>query len=72
MYKRQLRCLGETDANLVLTASLAAPPLGKPLAVACYEDAHAALLELGDAASAAAFKATASAAFPAADYFADN
>ena len=69
---RALRCLGETDANLVLTASLAAPPLGKPLAVACYEDAHAALLELGDAASAAAFKATASAAFPAADYFADN
>ena len=65
-------CLGETNANLVLTASLAAPPLGKPLAVACYEDAHAALLELGDAPSAAAFKATASAAFPAADYFADN
>ncbi|EGB11418.1 hypothetical protein AURANDRAFT_36410 [Aureococcus anophagefferens] len=69
---RALSCLGEKDANLVLTASLAAPPLGKPLAVACYEDAHAALLELGDAPSAAAFKATAAAAFPAADYFADN
>ncbi|KAH8062546.1 hypothetical protein JL722_3468 [Aureococcus anophagefferens] len=67
---RALSCLGEKDANLVLTASLAAPPLGKPLAVACYEDAHAALLELGDAPSAAAFKATAR-GVPAAD-FADN